>query len=82
MSFIDLVTDPVYQDGADGVDVCLSCFNGGCLDSTRHHALTHHQLTGHPLAVNIRRITVNQPKRVKFDLFFCIRVVDLIEFTI
>lgn len=51
------------QDGPEGIDVCLSCFNGGCLDSARHHALTHHQLTGHPLAVNIRRITVSQPKR-------------------
>ncbi|GAA5811372.1 hypothetical protein MFLAVUS_004806 [Mucor flavus] len=55
------------QDGPDGIDVCLSCFNGGCLDSTRHHALTHHQLTGHPLTVNIRRLVVSQPKRVSAD---------------
>ncbi|ORE19494.1 ubiquitinyl hydrolase [Rhizopus microsporus] len=51
------------QDGPNGIDVCLTCFNGGCVSEERHHALTHHQLSGHPLAVNIRRITVNQNKR-------------------
>ncbi|KAI9482876.1 MAG: hypothetical protein EXX96DRAFT_599574 [Benjaminiella poitrasii] len=48
------------QDGPDGIDVCLSCFNGGCLDSKRHHALTHSQLSGHRLTVNIRRHVVNK----------------------
>ncbi|KAI8967306.1 hypothetical protein BDF20DRAFT_966026 [Mycotypha africana] len=43
------------QDGAEGIDVCLSCFNGGCLDKERHHALTHYQLSGHPLTLNIKR---------------------------
>ncbi|KAI7903879.1 uncharacterized protein BX663DRAFT_505550 [Cokeromyces recurvatus] len=51
------------QDGPEGIDVCLTCFNGGCLDSKRHHALTHSQLSGHPLAVNIRRRVINNNKR-------------------
>ncbi|KAG2202020.1 hypothetical protein INT47_006212 [Mucor saturninus] len=55
------------QDGPEGIDVCLSCFNGGCLDTHRHHALTHYQLTEHPLTVNIRRLVVSQPKRVNDD---------------
>ncbi|KAI8371908.1 hypothetical protein BD560DRAFT_351515, partial [Blakeslea trispora] len=53
------------QDSPEGIDVCLTCFNGGCLDSTRHHALTHHQLTGHPLALNIRRSIVEQSNNTK-----------------
>ncbi|CEP16653.1 hypothetical protein [Parasitella parasitica] len=51
------------QDGPEGIDVCLTCFNGGCVNKDRHHALTHSQLTGHPLAVNIRRITVTNPNK-------------------
>ncbi|KAG1073045.1 hypothetical protein G6F42_025850 [Rhizopus arrhizus] len=51
------------QDGPEGIDVCLTCFNGGCLGQERHHALTHSQLTGHPLTVNIRRITVTNPNK-------------------
>ncbi|KAG5518235.1 hypothetical protein PMAC_003031 [Pneumocystis sp. 'macacae'] len=32
-----------------GVDVCLSCFNAGCLDKQRHHALIHFERTQHPV---------------------------------
>ncbi|KAK9447508.1 uncharacterized protein V1518DRAFT_421178 [Limtongia smithiae] len=38
-----------------GVDVCLSCFNGGCNSPDRHHALQHYQLSDHPLVLNVRR---------------------------
>ncbi|CAO0790253.1 unnamed protein product [Mucor circinelloides] len=55
------------QDGPEGIDVCLTCFNGGCLGQERHHALTHSQLTGHPLTVNIRRITVTNPNKRNND---------------
>ncbi|KAL5332159.1 hypothetical protein BJX70DRAFT_384968 [Aspergillus crustosus] len=41
-------------DDESGLDVCLSCFNGGCAGS-REHARLHYERFGHPLAVNIRR---------------------------
>ena len=41
------------QDHPDGVDVCLTCFNGGC---PRLHAQAHSEkLPGHPIALNITR---------------------------
>ncbi|KIJ98331.1 hypothetical protein K443DRAFT_680854 [Laccaria amethystina LaAM-08-1] len=43
------------QDGPLGVDVCLSCFNGGCLDPERHHSRTHVRKSGHPFSLNIKR---------------------------
>ncbi|KAG0242490.1 ubiquitin carboxyl-terminal hydrolase-like protein [Mortierella sp. GBAus27b] len=39
-----------------GLDVCLSCFNGGCTDSDRYHAIQHYTKAGHPLALNIKRV--------------------------
>ncbi|KAI9374001.1 hypothetical protein BJX61DRAFT_354157 [Aspergillus egyptiacus] len=41
-------------DDESGVNVCLSCFNGGCAGS-RDHARLHFERFGHPLALNIRR---------------------------
>ena len=41
-------------DDEAGLDVCLSCFNGGCAGD-RNHSLLHHSLTGHPLVLNIKR---------------------------
>ncbi|EMR11231.1 hypothetical protein PNEG_00820 [Pneumocystis murina B123] len=52
-------------DNLLGIDVCLFCFNAGCLDKQRHHALTHFERTQHPLVVNIRRITKNMDQRNK-----------------
>ncbi|KAI8983550.1 hypothetical protein BDB01DRAFT_722821, partial [Pilobolus umbonatus] len=52
-------------DGPEGVDVCLTCFNGGCTGKERHHAQTHYQLSGHPLAVNIKRVLIQQQKRTR-----------------
>ncbi|KAH9920505.1 ubiquitin carboxyl-terminal hydrolase 14 [Epithele typhae] len=43
------------QDGPNGVDVCLTCFNGGCLDKERHHARTHAAKTGHGFTLNMKR---------------------------
>ncbi|KAI8376214.1 uncharacterized protein BYT42DRAFT_573797 [Radiomyces spectabilis] len=51
------------QDGPRGIDVCLTCFNGGCSDAPRQHAKTHYELTQHPLVVNIRRILLDKAKR-------------------
>ncbi|KAI7858439.1 hypothetical protein BDC45DRAFT_498365 [Circinella umbellata] len=48
------------QDGSEGIDVCLTCFNGGCIASERDHARNHFNLTGHPLALNIRRYIVDK----------------------
>lgn len=44
----DSIDDPA------GLDVCLSCFNGGCAGDRKHNLL-HFQSTGHPLALNIQR---------------------------
>jgi ubiquitin carboxyl-terminal hydrolase 5/13 len=41
-------------DDDAGLDVCLSCFNGGCAGD-RNHSLLHHSLTSHPLVLNIKR---------------------------
>ncbi|KAG8756710.1 hypothetical protein FRC14_002817 [Serendipita sp. 396] len=43
------------QDMEGGVEVCLSCFNGGCPSEERHHARMHHQKSGHPFTLNVRR---------------------------
>ncbi|KAK0386628.1 hypothetical protein NLU13_6463 [Sarocladium strictum] len=41
-------------DDANGIDVCLQCFNGGCAGD-RHHSKLHGVLRNHPLTLNIRR---------------------------
>ncbi|OBZ78711.1 Ubiquitin carboxyl-terminal hydrolase 14 [Grifola frondosa] len=43
------------QDHPLGIDVCLSCFNGGCLGRDRHHARTHVEKTGHFFTLNVKR---------------------------
>ncbi|KAL8283622.1 hypothetical protein RQP46_005417 [Phenoliferia psychrophenolica] len=51
------------QDGALGVDVCLSCYNGGCPHgSTNQHALQHFNSTGHSYALNVKRTKKVIPK--------------------
>ncbi|KAJ2893568.1 hypothetical protein MKZ38_008440 [Zalerion maritima] len=40
-------------DMPEGIDVCLQCYNGGCI--TNGHANLHHVLRNHPLVLNIRR---------------------------
>ncbi|KAF2770348.1 ubiquitinyl hydrolase [Teratosphaeria nubilosa] len=44
----DSIDDPA------GLDVCLTCFNGGC-SADRIHGRLHAQQAQHPLAVNIKR---------------------------
>src|SRR5882762_5350106 len=58
------------QDGSLGIDVCLACFNGGCLDPNRHHALTHYKKSGHKFALNVKRRIKPSSKRVCFHLTF------------
>ncbi|PYH97738.1 ubiquitinyl hydrolase [Aspergillus ellipticus CBS 707.79] len=41
-------------DGDHGLNVCLSCFNGGCAGD-RNHGFLHFERFGHPLALNIKR---------------------------
>ncbi|KAI8969677.1 ubiquitinyl hydrolase [Trametes punicea] len=43
------------QDSPLGIDVCLTCFNGGCLDKDRHHARSHIAKTGHSFTLNVKR---------------------------
>ncbi|KAK3375645.1 hypothetical protein B0T24DRAFT_616734 [Lasiosphaeria ovina] len=57
-------TDSVYRedctqcfdsiDDPAGLDVCLKCFNGGCVGD-RNHAKLHSITRNHPLVLNIRR---------------------------
>ncbi|PVU90003.1 hypothetical protein BB559_004825 [Furculomyces boomerangus] len=39
-----------------GIDVCLTCYNGGCTSSERQHGMIHHVKTNHPLSVNIHKV--------------------------
>ncbi|PCH32979.1 ubiquitinyl hydrolase [Wolfiporia cocos MD-104 SS10] len=51
------------QDHPLGIDVCLVCFNGGCLDRDRHHARIHAQKSGHKFTLNIKRKLKPSTKR-------------------
>lgn len=44
----DSIDDPA------GLDVCLRCFNGGCVGD-HHHAKLHSITRNHPLVLNVRR---------------------------
>ncbi|EPQ32473.1 uncharacterized protein PFL1_00668 [Pseudozyma flocculosa PF-1] len=51
------------HDTQNGIDVCLSCFNGACTgaDNDRNHSQLHFQKTQHPIVVNIRRVPKPKP---------------------
>ncbi|KAH7923304.1 ubiquitinyl hydrolase [Leucogyrophana mollusca] len=49
------------QDSPVGIDVCLTCFNGSCLDSDRHHARTHVLRSGHAFTLNVKRTLKKKP---------------------
>ncbi|CAO1637383.1 unnamed protein product [Parajaminaea phylloscopi] len=52
------------QDGPNGIDVCLLCFNGGCTgNGDREHARLHFLKTGHALVANVKRR--RKPRAVK-----------------
>lgn len=44
----DSIDDPA------GLNVCLTCFNGGCAGD-RNHARLHYEQTSHPVVLNIKR---------------------------
>jgi len=52
----------LQKDMSEGIDVCLTCFNGGCLDIDRHHARTHVQKSGHRFILNVKRKAKAKPK--------------------
>ncbi|KAJ7217214.1 hypothetical protein GGX14DRAFT_602632 [Mycena pura] len=52
------------QDGPLGIDVCLSCFNGGCTGD-RHHMRTHLQKSGHRFTLNVKRKQKPSNKRAE-----------------
>ncbi|KAJ7827504.1 hypothetical protein B0H14DRAFT_1230424 [Mycena olivaceomarginata] len=52
------------QDGPQGIEVCLSCFNGGCTGE-RHHIRTHLQKSGHRFTLNVKRKPKPSTKRVE-----------------
>ncbi len=39
-----------------GVDVCLKCFNGGCVNEARNHSFLHFNMSQHPLSMNIQMV--------------------------
>ncbi|OJA20690.1 hypothetical protein AZE42_06032 [Rhizopogon vesiculosus] len=49
------------QDGPAGIDVCLVCFNGSCLDPDRHHTRTHVLRSGHSFTLNVKRTPKKKP---------------------
>ncbi|KAG7441398.1 ubiquitinyl hydrolase [Guyanagaster necrorhizus] len=51
------------QDDSQGIEVCLTCFNGGCLDPERRHALLHVSKLGHPFTLNVKRNLKPSAKR-------------------
>ncbi|PBK81751.1 ubiquitinyl hydrolase [Armillaria gallica] len=51
------------QDDSQGIEVCLTCFNGGCLDPERRHALLHVSKHGHPFTLNVKRKLKPSAKR-------------------
>lgn len=52
----------VTQSSEGGVDVCLTCFNGGCTGaSSMHHSARHASLC-HPLVLNIRKRPIAKPE--------------------
>lgn len=53
------------KDSELGIDVCLSCFNAGCVNEERHHAVSHFQKTQHPIVLNVKRIP--KPKAAPRD---------------
>lgn len=56
------------QDGLEGIDVCLTCFNGGCVgNEDRNHAALHHSKTGHNLVVNVKRVPKPKPMASEQD---------------
>ncbi|EPS37809.1 hypothetical protein H072_8429 [Dactylellina haptotyla CBS 200.50] len=67
-------SQPVYRedcticfdsiDDPEGLDVCLSCFNGGCAGD-RMHGRLHSAQRDHPLVLNIRR--TKKPKVERDD---------------
>ncbi|KAJ7766902.1 hypothetical protein B0H16DRAFT_1412848 [Mycena metata] len=52
------------QDGPEGIEVCLNCFNGGCTGE-RHHMRTHLQKSGHRFTLNVKRRPKPSNKRAE-----------------
>lgn len=42
-------------EGPQGVDLCLRCFNGSCVDQ---HSQLHNQINSHPITLNLRAVKI------------------------
>ncbi|KAJ3196804.1 hypothetical protein HK101_007635 [Irineochytrium annulatum] len=42
----------------NGIDVCLTCFNGGCNAEDRNHSRLHHSKHRHPVVLNIKKVAI------------------------
>jgi len=68
-TLIDAYTN--LKDSPNGIEICLSCFNGGCIDQARRHAVVHVQKSGHRFTLNVkRRAKASQSKRVWSTTYF------------
>ncbi|KAF8497887.1 hypothetical protein F5888DRAFT_1803345 [Russula emetica] len=65
------------QDDPEGIDVCLTCFNGGCVFAERHHAYTHYKKIGHAFAINVERRrlrpTIEEREEDKYERVLALR---------
>ena len=63
------------QDGPNGIDVCLDCYNGGCcaaskekggIDNDRQHSQMHHDKTRHTsIVINVKRRLKKKEEEVR-----------------
>lgn len=67
------------QDDPAGIDVCLTCFNGGCLGEERHHSRDHFRKSGHPFTLNVKRKAKPAVQRVRIVNTSSLRNMWLIE---
>lgn len=45
----------LIKDFPTGIDVCLTCFNGGCRNAERRHIFLHFEKYNHPFTLNVKR---------------------------
>ncbi len=50
------------DESPTGLDLCLTCFNGGCTTAGKQHSTRHHTVASHPIVCNIKKIEVEKPQ--------------------
>jgi ubiquitin carboxyl-terminal hydrolase 5/13 len=54
------------QDSVEGINVCLTCFDGSCSDKAQGHTKLHFDNSKHYLYLNIKRkrVAENRPEKM------------------